>query len=56
MLYERQDKGRLRDHPWIAALFAALAGLFIYSMWIAPHDKVRGTQSSSIITPAENGH
>jgi hypothetical protein len=56
MPYERQDNRRLRDQPWIAALFATIAGLFIYSIWIAPHDKVLGTQSSSIITPAENAH
>jgi hypothetical protein len=50
---ERPENRRLRNHPWIAAFFAALAGLFIYSIWIAPHDKDRATQNAPISVPAE---
>jgi hypothetical protein len=56
MPYERKDNRRLRDHPWSAALFAASVGLFIYSIWIAPHDKLRETPSASTSAPAESTH
>jgi hypothetical protein len=51
---ERQDNRRLRDHPWIAALFAAVASLFIYTTWIAPHDRDPGIHTATISTPAES--
>jgi hypothetical protein len=48
---EGRDNRRLRDHPWIAAVFAVLAGLFVYSVWFAPHDRGRPPQNAPASTP-----
>jgi hypothetical protein len=50
---ERNESRRVRDHPWIAALFAGLAGLFIYAIWFAPHDTDRGEQSVQTSAPVK---
>ena len=51
MLEERKVDRRLRDHPWIAALFAALASLFIYTIWFVPHDGHRDAPAAQSSAP-----
>jgi hypothetical protein len=38
-------------HPWIWALFAGIASLFVYAIWFAPRDETK--RDVSIGMPAE---
>jgi hypothetical protein len=43
--------GRLTKDPWITALFAGLAGLFVYAIWFAPHDRNGDAQNQTTSAP-----